>query len=82
MYPVRTFGQIGMLARQKSLSFPLRSADLSKHDRERAEDDDQVKPEGAFFNVFDVVLDPFLEIGAAAAGAFDLPQAGDPRAER
>jgi hypothetical protein len=40
-------------------------------------DDQQVEGPPRVFDVFDVVADPFLEIGAGGARAFDLPEAGD-----
>src|SRR5438045_1869353 len=50
---------------------------LADHHSDRLVDDDQVKPPALVFNIFQVVLDPFLKIRAGAARAADLPQAGD-----
>src|SRR5207245_6782273 len=57
------------------------AAELSEDDGDGFEDDDQVEPEGSFFDVLDVVADPFLEVCAALAGALDLPEARDARAD-
>ena len=53
-----------------------------KNNAERLPDDDQVEAPGDVLDILDVVFNPFLEIHAAAAGAADLPQAGDSGTDR
>src|SRR2546423_1747703 len=49
---------------------------------ERLKEDFHVQPDGLLFDVLDVVVDPFLEVGfTAIAAAADLPEAGDAGAD-
>src|SRR4030095_7300782 len=61
----------------RPLSAALRLADLAEDRRNRLPDDVERQPPGARLDVLDVVLDPLLEVVAAAARALDLPEAGD-----
>src|SRR5205823_6334315 len=44
-------------------------------------DDQEIQGPAGVFDVFDVVADPLLEVGAGLAGALDLPEAGDAGAD-
>src|SRR3954453_7733243 len=57
----------------------LRPADLEEDHPKGLPDNDQVEPQRTLFDVLDVLLDPLLEIGPAAAGALDLPESGNAR---
>src|SRR4030095_9817228 len=51
----------------------------AQHENGGVEQDHHVEPEGGPLHVFDVVLDPLLEILARLARALELPQACDSR---
>src|SRR6187455_450616 len=52
---------------------------FTEHGADCLPDNHHVEPPGAILDIFDVVFDPFLEVGARAAGAADLPEPGHTR---
>src|SRR5205823_2802651 len=55
----------------------LLSGSLTDHHEHGLDQDDQIKPPTGFFDVFEVVLDPLLEVVSCAAGAANLPKSGN-----
>src|SRR4051812_13009446 len=75
--PVLPCFQLATRNWQLATSSTSRPRTLLNHRDGRLPDDLQVQPPRGVFDVLQVVLDPFLEIGPRTAGAADLPEAGD-----